>query len=166
MARPRRLPVLRHLVTHPIPNPNPNPNPIPIPNPNPNPNPNPRRSPSPSLSPSPSPSPNPNPRTTTIPDRIAVRTADGLSGYASPTCSAITFTIEQANPNPNPNPNLNPNPNPNPNPNQGMQENWQTVDTCAGVDVPVLTGNFGTLAPPRLLTFVADDPDDLDDIYR
>ena len=46
-----------------------------------------------------------------------------------------------------------------------MQENWQTVDTCAGVDVPVLTGNFGTLAPPRLLTFVADDPDDLDDIY-
>ena len=46
-----------------------------------------------------------------------------------------------------------------------MQENWQTVDTCAGVEVPVLTGNFGTLAPPRLLTFVADDPDDLDDIY-
>jgi hypothetical protein len=78
----------------------------------------------------------------TIPDRIAVRTADGLSGYATPTCTTLTFIIEQ-----------------------GLQENWQTVDTCAGIGVTVLTGNFGTLAPPRLLSFVADDPDDLDDIY-
>ena len=39
------------------------------------------------------------------------------------------------------------------------------MNTCDGVDVIVLTGNFGTLAPPRLISFVADDPDDLDDIY-
>ena len=39
------------------------------------------------------------------------------------------------------------------------------MDTCAGVDVTVLTGNFGSLAPPRLASFVADDPDDLDDVY-
>ena len=65
-----------------------------------------------------------------------------MSSYATPTCTTLTFTIKL-----------------------GLQENWQTVNTCDGVDVIVLTGNFGTLAPPRLISFVADDPDDLDDIY-
>ena len=57
-------------------------------------------------------------------------------------CSALSFTIEI-----------------------GPQDNWYTVDTCTGIDVPVLTGNFGTLAPPRIVRFVADDPDDLDAVY-
>ena len=65
----------------------------------------------------------------TIPERIAVRTADGLSSYATPVCTTLTFTIEvgleenwqtvdshsNPNPGPNPSPNLNPNPSPNPN---------------------------------------------------
>ena len=33
------------------------------------------------------------------------------------------------------------------------------------MDVTVLRGNFGSLAPPRLASFVADDPDDLDDVH-
>ena len=79
----------------------------------------------------------------TVPDRIAVRTADGLSDISTPVCSAIKFTEEV-----------------------GLDEaNWINVDTCAGIELPVLSGNFGTLAPPRIVSFVVDDPDDLDDVY-
>ena len=31
--------------------------------------------------------------------------------------------------------------------------------------VPVLEGSFGSLAPPTIVSFVADDPDDFDDVY-
>jgi hypothetical protein len=39
------------------------------------------------------------------------------------------------------------------------------VNTCLGKGVPVLQGDFGTFAPPRIISFVVDDPDDLDEVY-
>ena len=69
-----------------------------------------------------------------VPDRVQVRTANGLSEFATTACVALSL------------------------------EGCDDADTGER-PVPTLSGNYGILAAPRVVSFIADDPDNFDEVY-
>ena len=71
-----------------------------------------------------------------VPDRLQVRTADGLSGFAHHACAAQSFA-----------------------------DGCADADTGDPLPVPTLRGDYGSVAAPTIAAFVASDPDNFDEVY-